>query len=234
MGMNQVAWKDMSDERENKMSSNQVLHIIALVLLAMGLVTSLALATAEDQPFIVVVNLPTNMFRVYGYPLGTNVITSADNPSTPGVDFSGNQLSQPTGCDFWGSPCAVFLLPDPLNLEAFWTIAATDGVHPIQFLLAEVKLTGWNLQGDTLNGTVQPWNPGIDEVRFAMMKPQFCASASELATTDPNGNWLALLTPCDLVEGAGGALNYFNGQNKLIGSWGVPVMTPTYLPVVWK
>lgn len=216
------------------MSSYQVVCIVTLVLLAVGLLTSFALASPDNQPFIVVVNLPTNIFTVYGYPAGDNVTASANDPSTVGIDFTGMKISQDTGCDFWGATCAEFLLPEPMNLEPYWSITATDGVQPIEFLLADVKHTGWNLQADTLNGTVQPWNPATDEVRFAMMKPQFCASASELAITDAYGNWTAYLTPCDLVVGAGGALNYFNGQNKLIGSWGVPTMTPAYLPVVWK
>jgi hypothetical protein len=184
-------------------------------------------ASAQDAyftPQLWVVNLPTRDFHVQSWPEGRTVTASIDDPGTvENPDFT---LEQVTGSQECGDrpACAFFSLPEGVYLAPYWTItvADTEGLE-IYFKLANVKTTSVDLLANIVRGTVDPVVPA-NRLSVLVMSPDGCDPQGDYVAVDDQGNWTAILSPCDIVPGSWGALNVHSETDDaiLIGSWGTP------------
>jgi hypothetical protein len=202
------------------MNAKNVFHATAVFCLVILLLAPVARASADDGYYILVTNLPTDTFQVYGWPADTLIAATVIDPASNEIIFSGTQESKSDpDCYFGSHVCATFHLPGG-NLQPGWTIsAAADGIT-IHFTLPDVKVTSVDLDTDLITGTINP--PLTTDGDLAVLffyPPPDCNPGSDYLSYDAAGNWTADFTACNIVLGSWGALNYFADAGVQIGSW---------------
>jgi hypothetical protein len=206
----------------------KLFHIIVIFCFVLGGLTSFAPASADEVDVgIMVTNLPTNEFKVYVEPAGTEVaVTVIDPLNSQNPIFSGQQVAV-LGAECYFNPhiCATFHLPDS-NLEPGWKIIAAAGGITIEHTVVDVQVTSVDLNTDKITGTIQPALNYSNPLAVLFFFPDCEHPENMIFSFDSPGNWSAdFAGVCDIVLGSWGALNYFSEYGAQIGSWHAPAYT---------